>query len=84
MSDPPWVDPTADQQQTQALPPWSLGTRLESPRGSSIIDAGVDPLTIPGITPELRAGMERHALVDAAGRSRPQGAGWDVGAYEGG
>jgi hypothetical protein len=81
---PPFVDPSAPLQQATALPPWDLGGRLVPQNGATLIDAATNPLTAPGVTPDLRAGMERHLTRDVAGQARPRGAGWDVGAYEAG
>jgi hypothetical protein len=81
---PPFVDPSAPLQQATALPPWDLGARLFPQSGGTLIDTGTNPLTAPGVTPELRAGMERHLTRDPAGQARPRGGGWDVGAYEAG
>jgi hypothetical protein len=81
---PPFVDPSAPLQQATALPPWELGGRLVPQTGGALIDTAINPLTAPGVTPELRAGMERHLTRDVAGQTRPRGAGWDVGAYEAG
>jgi hypothetical protein len=79
---PPSVDPTRDHQQATALVPWNLGTALRQQSTSPLVDRGVDPRTLSGLTTELRSGIERWVTKDAAGVARPQGQGWDVGAYE--
>ena len=79
---PPPVDPTLDQQQRTALLPWNIGSRLTPQAASPLIDAGIDPRTVAGVTPELRAGMDRFLGTDIAGAVRPSGIGWDIGAYE--
>jgi hypothetical protein len=82
--DPPPVDATADNQHTAAPPPWELGDRLRPRADSSLIDGGVDPTSVPGLTAEMRSAMASHLSRDVAGAARPSEGAWDVGAYEGG
>jgi hypothetical protein len=79
---PPPVDPSAAGQQARAVPPWRLGAALMPRPGSPLVDAGVNPLADPDLTPALRRGMRRYLLRDLEGTRRPQGHRWDVGAYE--
>jgi hypothetical protein len=76
------VDPTLDQQQTTAPPPWEVGTRFHLRDGSPAIDAGIDPRNAAGMTPEFLADIERYLATDLDGAPRPQGAAYDLGAYE--
>ncbi|HEY3108343.1 MAG TPA: right-handed parallel beta-helix repeat-containing protein [Chloroflexota bacterium] len=80
--DPVPVDPTASRQYASALPPTQVGSRFMLRAGSPAIGAGIDPRTDPAATAELRAGMEQYLLSDLAGRARPPGGGWDLGAYQ--
>jgi hypothetical protein len=80
--DPPAVDRNAHLPQAGALPPSALGSGLTLSPASSLVDAGIDPHTALGLTPALRAGIERGLSRDARGVTRPQGRAWDVGAYE--
>ncbi len=79
---PPYVDPNLDQQQTAALEPWKLGSALIPTLTSPLIDAGIDPSTAHGVTPDIRAGIEEYLREDVTGAPRPRGGGWDIGAYE--
>jgi hypothetical protein len=76
------LDPTADGQYRNALHPDQIGTRFQLQSSSSLINAGIDPRTIPGLTTELKAGIEKYLMRDLNGTPRPQGSGFDIGAYE--
>jgi hypothetical protein len=80
--DPPAFDRNAHLPQAGALPPSALGTGLTPRPASPLVGTGIDPHTAPGLTPALRAGIERGLRRDARGVTRPQGPAWDVGAYE--
>ena len=76
------LDPTADQQQDAAPAPGTIGTRFVPLSGSPLINTGIDPRQAQGMTDALRQGIARYVLTDIAGVARPQGAGFDIGAYE--
>jgi hypothetical protein len=79
---PPAVDSSADGQWQTAPSPWALGTGLTVQATSPLVDQGVDPRTLTGLTPELRVGIDDYAMQAADGTPRPAGAGFDYGAYE--
>jgi hypothetical protein len=79
---PPYVDDARDQQQRVALAPWYARRGLAPRPDSPLVDAGIDPLLARGVTPALRTGLRRYLREDVAGHPRPEGARWDVGAYE--
>ena len=79
---PPYVDPTLDQQQRTALAPWKIGNALVPRATSPLINRGVDPRRLAGVTAALRADMNRYLTADIRGVVRPNGARWDIGAYE--
>jgi hypothetical protein len=79
---PPPVDTHAEHPQGSALAPWLVGRDLMPKSGSPLVDRGIDLRTVPGMTPELRATALGFLTRDLRGISRPQGAAWDVGAYE--
>lgn len=80
--DPPPLDLNRGLPQTRALPPWRIGSRLVPKRSSPLIDAGVDPRTLPGLTPPMLDAIDHYLGRDIRGLRRPEGRGWDVGAYE--
>jgi hypothetical protein len=80
--DPPAIDRNTHLPQAGALPPSALGTGLTPRPASPLVDAGIDPHTARGLTPALRADIERGLSRDARGATRPQGRAWDIGAYE--
>jgi hypothetical protein len=79
---PPYVNPIQDQQQRTALPPSKLGNRLVQQRRSPLVNRGVDPRRLAGVTAALRLGMKRHLTMDIRGVARPASRRWDIGAYE--
>ncbi len=80
--DPIKLDPTADGQYRNALHPNQVGNRFTLQADSPLINAGIDPRTVPGMTAEIKAGIEQYVLKDLQGTARPQGSGFDIGAYE--
>ncbi len=83
-ADPVFVNPPtiASGQYGSALDPASLGNALMLQAGSPAIDQGIDPTTIPGLNTNIIAGLRQYVLSDVNGNLRPQGSGFDIGAYE--
>jgi hypothetical protein len=78
---PPSVDPTANQWQNPPFPT-ALGDALHLQVGSPLVDTGVDPRTLPGLDSTMVDQINQFAMRDIAGVARPQGLGFDYGAYE--
>ncbi len=76
------LDPSADGQYRNALDPDLVADRFQLQASSPLIDAGIDPRTLPGLSPEIKAGIEQYVLTALDGTLRPQGTGFDIGAYE--
>jgi len=76
------VDPTRDGQYNTALVPDQVGNRFQLQSTSPLINSGIDPRTVVGVTPEIKTGLEAYLLKDIRGVARPQGTGFDLGAYE--
>jgi hypothetical protein len=83
LRDPPAVDPSAPEQWQSALPPTAVGARFRPRGGSPLLQLGVDPRVQPGVTPDLRKGIERFVQYDLLGRARWIGGRFSVGAYGG-
>jgi Right handed beta helix region len=81
-ANPPPVDADADGQWSSAPPPWVIGNAFHLQSASPLIDAGIDPRYAPRVTRPLRRGIRSFLKHDVDGRSRPQGNGFDLGAYE--
>ncbi|MEQ1907419.1 MAG: choice-of-anchor Q domain-containing protein [Vicinamibacterales bacterium] len=79
---PPVLHPTRDGQYRTAVEPARLGDGLALRAASPAIDRGLDPTTIPGVSVEIAAGLRQFVFTDREGTPRPQGAGFDIGAYE--
>jgi hypothetical protein len=79
---PPAVDPSSDGQWRTAPSPVSLGNALALAPGSPFVDAGIDPRTLPGLSPEMRTAIDQYAMHAVDGTPRPTGGGVDYGAYE--
>jgi hypothetical protein len=79
---PPFVASSDDQQWLKAPEPKTLGSAFMPRDGSPLISAGIDPRSLPGLSSLLDATTTQYLLRDQAGNARPQGAGWDIGAYE--
>ena len=76
------LDPVADGQYANAPHPDQIGTRFQLQSDSPLINAGIDPLTVEGVTVAIKAGLEKYILTDINGTPRPAGVGWDIGAFE--
>jgi Right handed beta helix region len=72
----------ANGRRVRALAPWLVGNRLSLRPASRLIDAGVNPMTLQGLTPEQRTDMAAVLGRDLAGNTRPWHGRWDIGAYE--
>src|SRR5439155_14001537 len=64
-----------------ALNPRQLGNMLELQAGSPAINAGIDPATLTS-DPNIRSVLQQYTSQDIKGVARPQGAAFDLGAYE--
>ncbi len=80
--DAPDVHPTEERQFEDAAEPVASAERFGVRDGSPLIDAGIDPRTVDGVTPALREGLDEFLRFTVDGTPRPQGDGWDIGAYE--
>jgi len=74
--------PAAPGGYSTALDPTQLSTALTLQAGSQAIDAGIDPLSLAGLDSNIRNDLTAHVYADINGRARPQGAAFDLGAYE--
>jgi hypothetical protein len=81
LRDPPAVDASAPGQWTAAVPPTAVGARFRPRAGSPLLRLGVDPRTQPGVTLDLRKGIERFVRYDMIGRRRWVDGRFSVGAY---
>ncbi len=79
---PPAVDPAADGQWRNPPTPAAVGRGLALQGGSPLLNAGVDPRTLPGLDSSLLAGIFEYAMTAIDGTPRPAGSGFDYGAYE--
>lgn len=76
------LDPNTDGQYATAAPPAQLKGRFRLQSASPAINAGLDPTKLNGVAPEIIAGLQQYVLKDINGAPRPQGGGFDLGAYE--
>jgi hypothetical protein len=81
-ADPPAVSADGSQQQRTAPTPEAVGDGLALAANSPLRDAGRDPRTLPGLDRARRATIAAVLAADAAGKPRPAGRGWAIGAYE--
>lgn len=81
-ADPIALNPTAEGQYRDAMHPDQVGYRFQLQADSPLIDYGIDPNTLPGVTPLMQAQMAPYLGTDLKGMARPAGNGYDVGAYE--
>jgi hypothetical protein len=80
--DPPILHPSNDHQYTEALPPEQAIDRFRPQPASPATDAGIDPSGLPGLAPEVVDGLRAYLATDIEGKRRPEGVGFDAGAYE--
>jgi serralysin len=79
---PPAFNPTAGGQYATALDPLLLGNGLTLQPTSPAIDKGIDPTTLSGLSSAITNDLKKYVYTDVTGKTRPQGAGFDLGAYE--
>lgn len=77
---PPLVPTNCTSCYSTALDPTQLGNALMLQSTSPAIDAGINPATL--VTGNLSTDMAAILSRDINGVTRPQGAGYDLGAYE--
>ncbi len=75
------VNDTGQSQWRSAPQAWTIGTGFTVQASSPLIDTGVNPDTLVGMTADLRRGFDAAMTTDLAGHPRANGA-WDIGAYE--
>jgi hypothetical protein len=78
---PPAVDPSADGQWRNPPSPAALKNGLALQSSSPLVNAGVDPRTLPGLDSAMVADINEWVMTAIDGTSRPVG-GVDYGAYE--
>ena len=79
---PAYVSPGGNGQWQNGPAPWEIGGAFTLKTGSTLINAGIDPRTAPGVTSALQVGLTLHVTRDVNGAARPLGSGWDIGAYQ--
>jgi len=82
LSGAPSLSSSGGGQYANAPAPWSIGGAFSLQSTSPAINIGIDPRSAPGITTALSNGMAAYVTRDITGAARPQGSGWDAGAYE--
>jgi hypothetical protein len=75
------VSPTAADQWSHAPKPWTLALGFVPKAGSPLVNTGVDPRTVGGMTAAMKKGFTAAMQHDLAGKPRAHGR-WDVGAFE--
>ena len=79
---PPSFNATADGQYATALPASSLGNGLTLQSTSPALGKGVDPSTLPNVAAAIVTDLKKYIYTDINGKARPQGSGFDLGAYQ--
>jgi hypothetical protein len=79
---PPYFDPSALGQYATALAPIQLGNGLTLQTTSPAYNRGIDPSTLSGVPAHIVSDLRLYIYADINGKSRPQGAGSDLGAYQ--
>lgn len=78
----PNFSPTATGQYATALVPFLLGNGLTLLPLSPAIGKGIDPSALSGLPPEVVTDLKKYIYTDINGKTRPQGGGSDLGAYQ--
>jgi len=79
---PPTVSSSADGQYLTAPSPNQIGNDFKLQSTSSLINTGVDPRTLAGLDSTMLSQINQYVMKDINGVTRPQGSGFDYGAYE--
>jgi hypothetical protein len=78
----PAFNATADGQYATALAPSLLGSRLRPLPTSPALHRGVEPSTLPYVPTAIVVDLKKFIYADIDGNPRPQGSGFDLGAYQ--
>ena len=78
----PNFSPTANGQYATALAPSLLGNGLTLLPLSPAIGKGIDPSALSGLPPAVVTDLKKYIYTDINGKTRPQGGGSDLGAYQ--
>jgi serralysin len=79
---PPTVDPSATGQYQTGPNPAQIGSDFKLQSTSPLLNTGVDPRTLSGLDSTMLSQINQYVMKDISGVSRPQGSGFDYGAYE--
>jgi len=69
------------KQYNNAVPPDQITDQFHLRAGSTAIEAGIDPTTIPGIASQILSGLRQYVYTDIEGHPRTPGSAFDLGAY---
>jgi len=79
---PPSYNATAGGQYANTISPTSLGNGLDLQSTSPAIGAGIDPLSLSGLNPDLQSDLSACIYTDINGNPRPKGGPFTIGAYQ--
>jgi hypothetical protein len=79
---PPIYSPTALGQYATSLAPALLGNGLTLAPLSPAYSRGIDPSTLSGLSSAIVTDLKNYIYTDINGKTRPQGGGSDLGAYQ--